>query len=300
MVLVRIKLEARPTTDYLPRHHGLSIDQPLDETFWTTQPNKVIIVHGTSFTYETTVDLAPGSHFVEYANSGYVPPPYDYAWHAKIYINDTLVAEGDVGRNKHLRAEFTVAAAPAPAPAPAPTKVTIRMSVSPALVGSLSLYDEAGKKIASTTQARSVTVDKGMRGYFKAEAYEGYMVQQIVVNGSVYMAAQTPIITFDRDMTATAFFAKTVAPPAPPAPPTPAPVPAPTPAPTPTPPTYPPPGVFYPMIPQIIPPEVVAWGQQAISTLQQTYFGLPLWAWIAIGVGGAAAIGVAAYYKLRG
>jgi hypothetical protein len=28
---------------------------------------------------------------------------------------------------------------------------------------------------------------------------------------------------------------------------------------------------------------------------EQTYFGLPLWAWIAIGAGGAAAIGVAAY-----
>jgi len=191
----------------------------------------------------------------------------------------------------------------APAPAPAPAKVTIMMSVSPALVGSLSLYDESGKKIASTTQAQSVTVDKGMRGYFKAEAFEDYIVQQITVNGSVYMAAQTPIITFDRNMIATAFFAKKVAPPAPPTPaPAPAPIPAPIPAPTPipAPPTAPPPGVFYPAAWQIIPPEVVAWGQQAISMLQQTYYGLPLWAWIAIGVGGAAAIGVAAYYKLRG
>jgi hypothetical protein len=198
-----------------------------------------------------------------------------------------LMVEAGYGSTITSSIKFIIGVSPPPAPA----KVTIMMSVSPALVGSLSLFDETGKKIASTTQAQSVTVDKGMRGYFKAEAFEGYMVQQITVNGSAYMAAQTPVITFDRDMIVTAAFAKKVAPPAPPTP---------VPAPVPAPPTAPPPGVFYPMIPQIIPPEFVAWGQQAISTLQQTYYGLPLWAWIAIGAGGAAAIGVAAYYKLRG
>jgi hypothetical protein len=173
------------------------------------------------------------------------------------------------------------------------------MSVNPILAGTLSLYDETGKKIATTMQVQSITVDMGTRGYFRAEAQGDYIVQQITVDGSAYMAAQTPVITFDRNMIVTAFFASKVAPPAPPTP-APAPTPAPVPAPVPAPPAAPPPGVFYPMIPQIIPPEFVAWGQQVISTLQQTYYGLPLWAWIAIGAGGAAAIGVAAYYKLRG
>jgi hypothetical protein len=42
---------------------------------------------------------------VEYAASGYVP---NYAWHAKIYINDVLKAEADVGRYNHLRVYFEV------------------------------------------------------------------------------------------------------------------------------------------------------------------------------------------------
>lgn len=39
------------------------------------------------------------------AASGYVP---GLAWHAKIYINDVLKAEGDVGRFNRLRANFAV------------------------------------------------------------------------------------------------------------------------------------------------------------------------------------------------
>jgi hypothetical protein len=107
-VKVKIRVESTPTTDTWWRYHGLAVDQPLNEDFWISQPEKVIGVSPPQpFTYEAELDLAPGKHTVEYATSGYVP---DYAWHAKIYVNDKLVAEGDVGRAKenHLKAEFTV------------------------------------------------------------------------------------------------------------------------------------------------------------------------------------------------
>lgn len=120
MVNVTIRVESYPTTDYYYRYHGLGIDQDLDEEFWKTQPHKVIgVTPPQPFTYETTVDLAPGEHKAEYATSGYVP---DYAWHAKIYVNDKLVAEGDVGRLKenHLIAKFVVEAPPTPPIPPAP------------------------------------------------------------------------------------------------------------------------------------------------------------------------------------
>jgi hypothetical protein len=110
MVKVTIRIESYPTTDVWLRYHGLAIDQELNEDFWISQPHKIIAVEGRYFTYEKTVDLTPGDHTVEYAASGYVP---DYAWHARIYVDGKLVAEGDVGRYKanHLKARFTVGAA---------------------------------------------------------------------------------------------------------------------------------------------------------------------------------------------
>jgi hypothetical protein len=129
---VKIKVEAWPTTDTWVRYHGLGIDQAVNEDFWVSQPHKVIAVQGGYFTYETTVDLAPGDHTAEYANSGYVP---DYAWHARIYVDGKLVAEGDVGKQKqsHLVAKFTVGAPP-PSPGigarwPAVAKVIAPLAV---------------------------------------------------------------------------------------------------------------------------------------------------------------------------
>jgi len=55
--------------------------------------------------HEEIVELPTGRHYVEYAVSGYVP---DYAWHAKIYVNDKIFGEGDVGRRTHLRVNFLV------------------------------------------------------------------------------------------------------------------------------------------------------------------------------------------------
>ena len=101
---IRIRVEAHPTSDIYLRSHGLSIDEPLPENWWLY--GYEFMVTDTHFTYERAISgLGLGSHYVEYAASGYVP---DYAWHAKIYINDILSAEGDVGRYTHLRAYFDV------------------------------------------------------------------------------------------------------------------------------------------------------------------------------------------------
>lgn len=102
---VKIKIEAWPTTDIYSRSHGLAIDQPLPNDWWN-YPGYEFKVTGSAFTYETSVTIDTlGTHYVEYAASGYVP---NYAWHAKIYINDVLKAEADVGRYNHLRVYFEV------------------------------------------------------------------------------------------------------------------------------------------------------------------------------------------------
>jgi len=102
--IITIKIEAYPTTDFYLRYHGLSIDEPLPDMWWLYDDYNIKTT-GSTFTYEKTVVLERGSHYVEYAASGYPP---DYAWHARIYINDVLKAEGDVGRHYHLRADFDV------------------------------------------------------------------------------------------------------------------------------------------------------------------------------------------------
>jgi hypothetical protein len=140
MVSVKIKVESYPTTDVWWRSHGLAIDQELNEDWWASQPHKEIAVTPPQpFTYETTVDLAPGSHTVEYAVSGYVP---DYAWHAKIYVSGKLLAEGDVGRFKqnHLKATFTVTGPGIAEPWPL---LMLIAGLTPTLfVGSLIAYNE--------------------------------------------------------------------------------------------------------------------------------------------------------------
>lgn len=100
-----IKIQSWPTTDYYSRSHGLAVDKDLPEGWWNLQGYQFLVT-SQSFTYTRTVYILPGSHFVEYAASGYVP---NYAWHAKIYINDVFIIEGDVGRvsANHLRASFT-------------------------------------------------------------------------------------------------------------------------------------------------------------------------------------------------
>lgn len=105
-VPTKITIQSYPTTDSYLRSHGMAIDQDLPENWWQYSGYEFMVT-SKAFTYEKWVYLTYGSHYVEYAASGYVP---NYAWHAKIYINDILKAEGDVGRYNanHLRAHFSV------------------------------------------------------------------------------------------------------------------------------------------------------------------------------------------------
>jgi len=100
---VKIRIESRATTDTCWRSHGKAVDQPLDDYWWKSQPEKEIGVAGDSFTHEQELDLKRGLHTIEYATSGSVP---DYAWHAKIYVNGKLMGEGDVGKHTHLKVRF--------------------------------------------------------------------------------------------------------------------------------------------------------------------------------------------------
>lgn len=103
-VHTKITIQSQPTTDWLWRSHGMATDEPLPNNWWQYSGYEFKVTRS-AFTYEKWVYLTYGSHYVEYAASGYVP---NYAWHAKIYINDILKAEGDVGRYTHLRADFAV------------------------------------------------------------------------------------------------------------------------------------------------------------------------------------------------
>ncbi|GAI35933.1 unnamed protein product, partial [marine sediment metagenome] len=80
------------------------VDESLDYNFWETQPEKNIGFASAGFTHTQTVELADGSHYVIYGNSA----GSNYPWHAQIFANGTLVAEGDVVRGSHLRGNFTI------------------------------------------------------------------------------------------------------------------------------------------------------------------------------------------------
>lgn len=103
MVSVEITIVTTETDPYV-RYHGKAIDQSLDSSFWSTQPDKVFKTAGAGFTHTQTVELAEGSHYVIYGNSASA----SYPWHTKLFVNNTLIAEGDVVRGNHLRGNFTV------------------------------------------------------------------------------------------------------------------------------------------------------------------------------------------------
>lgn len=98
----QISITAWPTTDGYGRSWGLTTDQPLPVPWW---PTYEVTVQSTNYTYVTSQTFSTGVHYVEFAISGFVP---NYAWHAKIFVNGNLRAEGDVGRYNHLRAYFIV------------------------------------------------------------------------------------------------------------------------------------------------------------------------------------------------
>ena len=98
----QISITAWPTTDTYTRSWGLTTDQPLPTTWW---PTYEVTRQTSNYTYPTTRPFSPGVHYIEFGISGSVP---NFAWHAKIFVNGNLRAEGDVGRYNHLRAYFVV------------------------------------------------------------------------------------------------------------------------------------------------------------------------------------------------
>jgi len=102
-----IVIDAWPTTDTYPRSIGLSTDQSLPVPWWPPYQSGYEICSSCSstFIYRTYPTFATGSHYVQLGVSGFTP---NYAWHAKIFVNGALAAEGDVGRNQLLTANFNV------------------------------------------------------------------------------------------------------------------------------------------------------------------------------------------------
>jgi len=129
MVSVEIKIVTTKTEPYL-RYHGKAVNQSLDTNFWSTQPDKIITTTGTGFTHTQTVEIADGSHYVIYGNSASA----GYMWHAKIFINGTLIAEGDVDRGHQLRADFTIGAPPSP-----PLDESLLPAIASAIAGTLAV-----------------------------------------------------------------------------------------------------------------------------------------------------------------
>ncbi len=127
MVSVEIKIVTTETDPYV-RYHGKAIDELLDTNFWRTQPNKIIKTTRTGFTHTQTVDLTEKSHYVVYGNSA----ESDYMWHAKLFINNELIAEGDVDRYHPLRADFTITAPTPPVELPLP-------AITSAIMGALAV-----------------------------------------------------------------------------------------------------------------------------------------------------------------
>jgi hypothetical protein len=106
---VYVMFEAWPTTDYYLRYAGYSVDQPLPYNWWSL--GYPYWLCSSYFTRTVTLQLTPGTHYVEFSISCYPP---NYAWYARIYVNTgsgwVLVAQGTVGYDPayHLRAYFTV------------------------------------------------------------------------------------------------------------------------------------------------------------------------------------------------
>ena len=108
--MTTIRIEATSSVDPWVRYHGLAIDEELKPGFWTAQPEKIIGAQSQPFSYTTTVSLSPGGHTITYGNSA----PSGYEWDVKIYVDNQLIATGQVSRDKYLRASFTITPPPAP------------------------------------------------------------------------------------------------------------------------------------------------------------------------------------------
>ena len=112
---MKVRIEAESEDPHL-RFHGLSVDEPLNRDFWNTQQQKIIATQGSPFSWES--EVVETARTVTYGNSGYAlpgAPAGPWPWHTKMFVNDVLAAEGDVGRDQHLTVTLEEGV-PAPAP----------------------------------------------------------------------------------------------------------------------------------------------------------------------------------------
>ncbi len=162
--MVTIKIVATAVADTYVRYHGKSVDEPLDPVFWDTQPDKVIGTTKGALEHTQTVQLAEGPHYVIYGNSAAV----GYIWHVQIFVNETLIAEGDVDRGSQLRGDFT--AGPAASINGHVKDAETLNPISAALVECNSLTtrtDELGYYEFTGLDPKTYTVSASAAGYIK-------------------------------------------------------------------------------------------------------------------------------------
>lgn len=100
---VSVRIDVWAERDPYARFFTYSVDEPIPKR-WREWRTRKVISRRHSVTF--TVDLPPGSHFVEVAVSSPCREPY--YWKGRIYIDDKLIAEGKICGAEHLRGNFTI------------------------------------------------------------------------------------------------------------------------------------------------------------------------------------------------
>jgi hypothetical protein len=101
---VTIRVRSGSAQDPYLRFHGLAIDQPLNDDFWNSQPEKVLGTSGKIGNFTKTLDLPSGEHTLEYATSA----DAGYMWNAVVTVDRRPVAYGRTDRRTHIKGSFTV------------------------------------------------------------------------------------------------------------------------------------------------------------------------------------------------
>jgi len=129
---VTIKIVTTESDPY-GRYHGMTVDQSLNSDFWNTQTDTIFKTTGAGFTYTKTVEVAEGSHYIIYGNSA----SSSYPWYTKVYVDDVLIAEGNVTRYAQLRADFAV---PLEVPPEAEASLSINVNKTQGYPGEIFMF----------------------------------------------------------------------------------------------------------------------------------------------------------------
>jgi hypothetical protein len=113
---ITIKLVAEPITDAYPlRDHHLLLDG--DASGYPTLTGVIWEeIWWGRFSHTITQNVAEGKHTLTFVNGGYVKQ-LNLSWYAWLYVNDQKIAEGLIGRDQPLVANFEVTTTTPPAAA---------------------------------------------------------------------------------------------------------------------------------------------------------------------------------------